>query len=66
MQGFISYTTASACWRLIPPMSTSAMRDNCSLVDAERSQVGATPAVPGSPGHPRQLRPYPPSCCKRQ
>jgi len=65
MQGAISNTTAFASWRLITRMSMFKGREYRYLANTEHSQIGALPAVPGSPGRARQLPPYPPSCCKR-
>lgn len=66
MQESISVTTLYGCRHSIPPCCPSSARADYRLAPAQRSQDGDTPAVPGSPGRARHLRPYPPSSHKRQ
>ncbi|HEY4383800.1 MAG TPA: hypothetical protein VGN34_04885 [Ktedonobacteraceae bacterium] len=66
MQGTICSTTASMRWCSITPSSTLSVRDYRYLVYAQRALLGDGPAIPGSPGRARRLRPYPPSRYKQQ
>ena len=66
MQRTISSTTASACWRSIPPLSMLGGEDARHLIYSQLTRMGGTSAVPGSPGRVSRLRPYPPSCGRQQ
>ncbi|HZR39910.1 MAG TPA: hypothetical protein VFB12_07335 [Ktedonobacteraceae bacterium] len=60
MQGYQNYKIASMAGNLIDPCAAFWSSPT------ERAVDGGPLAVPGSPGHVRRLRPYPPSRRRRR